>query len=337
MAATVSRASTSRAAAISCTLMPWLWWWTWARASRQVGQRPSATGPAHWAQIRCSQLIRLLPGHLLTRPLRRCWTFQTSFPPRLARGQTGAAWLSRLPSQYLVYHSDGPVIHFDNVTKTYANQGRPALENVNLDVEKGEFVFLVGPSGSGKSTFLRLVLKEERPTTGRIHVAGKDLARLTNWKVPHLRRRIGCVFQDFRLLPNKNVYQNIAFALEVIGKPRRFIRKVVPEVIDLVGLEGKRDRMPDELSGGEQQRVAMARAFVNRPMILLADEPTGNIDPATSIGIMKVLDRINRTGTTVVMATHDAAIVDSMRKRVIELEYGKVVRDQSRGVYGQAY
>jgi cell division transport system ATP-binding protein len=232
---------------------------------------------------------------------------------------------------------DGPVIHFDNVTKMYPNQSRAALESVTLDVEKGEFVFLVGPSGSGKSTFLRLVLKEERPTDGRIHVAGKDLARLTNWKVPHLRRRIGCVFQDFRLLQSKNVYQNVAFALEVIGKPRRFIRKVVPEVIDLVGLEGKRGRMPDELSGGEQQRVAMARAFVNRPMILLADEPTGNIDPATSIGIMKVLDRINRTGTTVVMATHDAAIVDSMRKRVIELEYGKVVRDQSRGVYGQAY
>ena len=218
------------------------------------------------------------------------------------------------------------MIHFDNVTKTYPNQSRPALESVNLDVEKGEFVFLVGPSGSGKSTFLRLVLREERPTEGRIYVAGRDLARLTNWKVPQLRRRIGCVFQDFRLLPAKNVYQNIAFALEVIGKPRRFIRKVVPEVIDLVGLEGKGDRMPDELSGGEQQRVAMARAFVNRPMILLADEPTGNIDPATSIGIMKVLDRINRTGTTVVMATHDAAIVDSMRKRVIELEYGKVVR-----------
>jgi len=229
------------------------------------------------------------------------------------------------------------VIHFDSVTKTYPNQSRPALESVNLDVEKGEFVFLVGPSGSGKSTFLRLVLREERPSEGRIFVAGRDLARLTNWKVPQLRRRIGCVFQDFRLLPAKNVYQNIAFALEVIGKPRRFIRKVVPEVIDLVGLEGKGERMPDELSGGEQQRVAMARAFVNRPMILLADEPTGNIDPATSIGIMKVLDRINRTGTTVVMATHDAAIVDSMRKRVIELEYGKVVRDQSRGVYGQAY
>jgi cell division transport system ATP-binding protein len=230
-----------------------------------------------------------------------------------------------------------PVIHFDNVTKMYPNQSRPALENVNIDVEKGEFVFLVGPSGSGKSTFLRLVLKEESPTNGKIQVAGKDLARLTSWKVPYMRRRIGCVFQDFRLLPNKNVYQNVAFALQVIGKPRRFIRKVVPEVVDLVGLEGKHDRMPDELSGGEQQRVAMARAFVNRPMILLADEPTGNIDPATSIGIMKVLDRINRTGTTVVMATHDAAIVDSMRKRVIELEYGKVVRDQSRGVYGQAY
>jgi cell division transport system ATP-binding protein len=229
------------------------------------------------------------------------------------------------------------VINFDNVSKTYVNQNRAALENVNLSIDKGEFAFLVGPSGSGKSTFLRLILREERPSGGRIHVAGNDLARLSNWKVPHLRRRIGCVFQDFRLLPNKNVYQNVAFALEVIGKNKRFIRRVVPEVIDLVGLEGKHDRMPDELSGGEQQRVAVARAFVNRPMILLADEPTGNIDPATSIGIMKVLDRINRTGTTVVMATHDAAIVDSMRKRVIELEYGKIVRDQVRGVYGQNY
>jgi len=227
-------------------------------------------------------------------------------------------------------------IELHQVSKAFA-PGAPALDRIDLVIAEGERMVVLGPSGSGKSTFLRLILKEERPTSGRIHVAGKDLARLTNWKVPHLRRRIGCVFQDFRLLPNKNVYQNIAFALEVIGKPRRFIRKVVPEVIDLVGLEGKRDRMPDELSGGEQQRVAMARAFVNRPMILLADEPTGNIDPATSIGIMKVLDRINRTGTTVVMATHDAAIVDSMRKRVIELEYGKVVRDQSRGVYGQAY
>jgi cell division transport system ATP-binding protein len=229
------------------------------------------------------------------------------------------------------------VIEFQNVTKIYPNQNRAALENVDMTINKGEFVFLVGPSGSGKSSFLRLILREERPNDGQILVAGNDLARLTNWKVPALRRKIGCVFQDFRLLPNKTVEQNVAFALEVIGKPRRFIKRVVPEVLDLVGLEGKYDRMPDELSGGEQQRVAMARAFVNRPMILLADEPTGNIDPATSIGIMKVLDRINRTGTTVVMATHDAAIVDSMRKRVIELEYGKVVRDQNRGVYGQNY
>jgi cell division transport system ATP-binding protein len=229
------------------------------------------------------------------------------------------------------------VIEFQNVTKIYPNQNRAALENVDMTINKGEFVFLVGPSGSGKSSFLRLILREERPSDGRILVAGNDLARLTNWKVPALRRKIGCVFQDFRLLPSKTVEQNVAFALEVIGKPRRFIKRVVPEVLDLVGLEGKYDRMPDELSGGEQQRVAMARAFVNRPMILLADEPTGNIDPATSIGIMKVLDRINRTGTTVVMATHDAAIVDSMRKRVIELEYGKVVRDQNRGVYGQNY
>ncbi|GAA0957517.1 cell division ATP-binding protein FtsE [Actinocorallia libanotica] len=229
------------------------------------------------------------------------------------------------------------MINFDNVTKVYPNQNRPSLQHCNVAVEKGEFVFLVGPSGSGKSTFLRLILKEERPTQGHVYVAGKDLNKLTNWKVPHLRRRIGCVFQDFRLLPNKNVFENVAFALEVIGKPNRFIKKVVPEVIDLVGLEGKQGRMPDELSGGEQQRVAIARAFVNRPMILLADEPTGNIDPATSIGIMKVLDRINRTGTTVVMATHDAAIVDAFRKRVVELEDGRVVRDQSRGVYGQAY
>ena len=162
------------------------------------------------------------------------------------------------------HRCDGSVINFDNVTKVYPNQSRPALESVNISVAKGEFVFLVGPSGSGKSTFLRLILKEERPSEGRIHVAGRDLARLTNWKVPYLRRRIGCVFQDFRLLPNKNVYQNVAFALEVIGKHRRLIRKVVPEVIDLVGLEGKHDRMPDELSGGEQQRVAMARAFATR-------------------------------------------------------------------------
>ena len=228
------------------------------------------------------------------------------------------------------------MIRFDNVTKLYASQTRPALDDVSVEIEKGEFVFLVGASGSGKSTFLKLCLKEERPTSGAINVAGKDLNHLSRWKVPALRRQVGTVFQDFRLLPNKTVFQNVAFALEVIGRPTSHIKKVVPEVLDLVGLEGKYERMPDELSGGEQQRVAVARAFVNKPMILIADEPTGNLDPSTSVGIMKLLDRINRTGTTVVMATHDAAIVDQMRKRVIELEGGHLVRDQSRGVYGYA-
>jgi cell division transport system ATP-binding protein len=229
------------------------------------------------------------------------------------------------------------VIRFDRVTKQYPTQNRPALDNVSVEVAKGEFVFLVGQSGSGKSTFLRLTLREEKTNKGTIHVAGKDLARLASWKVPQLRRQIGTVFQDFRLLPNKTVSENVAFALEVIGRPRHQIAKVVPEVLQLVGLQGKGERMPDELSGGEQQRVAIARAFVNRPMILLADEPTGNLDPATSVGIMKLLDRINRVGTTVVMATHDAAIVDSMRRRVVELEGGHVVRDQSRGVYGYSH
>jgi cell division transport system ATP-binding protein len=226
------------------------------------------------------------------------------------------------------------MIRLDQVTKVYPNTTKPALNDVSVDVEKGEFVFLVGSSGSGKSTFLRLLLKEESPTSGSVFVAGKDLARLSHWKVPTLRRQIGCVFQDFRLLPTKSVFENVAFALEVIGKPKHTIDKVVPEVLDLVGLEGKASRLPDELSGGEQQRVAIARAFVNRPMIIIADEPTGNLDPSTSIGIMRLLDRINRTGTTVVMATHDANIVDSMRRRVVELDNGRVVRDQARGVYG---
>ena len=226
------------------------------------------------------------------------------------------------------------MIRLDNVTKSYPNTAKPALSGVTVEVDKGEFVFLVGSSGSGKSTFLRLLMKEESPTSGLVHVAGKDLSRLSHWKVPALRRTIGCVFQDFRLLPNKTVFENVAFALEVIGKHRHQIEKVVPEVLDLVGLEGKAARLPDELSGGEQQRVAIARAFVNKPMIVIADEPTGNLDPATSVGIMKLLDRINRTGTTVIMATHDAAIVDSMRRRVVELDGGLVVRDQARGVYG---
>jgi cell division transport system ATP-binding protein len=226
------------------------------------------------------------------------------------------------------------VIRFDSVTMSYPRTSRPALVDVDVEVAKGEFVFLVGPSGSGKSTFLRLVLKEEKATSGHVYVAGRDLGRLPSWKVPALRRQIGVVFQDFRLLPTKTVSQNVAFALEVIGKPRAAIRTVVPQVLELVGLEEKGSRLPDELSGGEQQRVAIARAFVNRPQILLADEPTGNLDPGTSVGIMRLLDRINRTGTTVVMATHDDDIVDQMRKRVVELDEGRVVRDQSRGVYG---
>ncbi len=226
------------------------------------------------------------------------------------------------------------MIRFDNVTKLYPSQVRPAVDEVTLEIDKGEFVFLVGASGSGKSTLLRLMLREERPTGGSVHVLGKDLNRLSAWKVPALRRQMGTVFQDFRLLPNKSVFENVAFALEVIGKPRHTIAQVVPEVLELVGLAGKEGRRPDELSGGEQQRVAIARAFANRPLLLIADEPTGNLDPATSVGIMRLLDRINRTGTTVVMATHDAAIVDQMRKRVIELEGGHLVRDQSRGVYG---
>jgi cell division transport system ATP-binding protein len=226
------------------------------------------------------------------------------------------------------------VIRFDEVTKVYPGTQRPALSAVNLEVTKGEFVFLVGASGSGKSTFLRLVLKEEKATKGIVRVSGKDVAKLSSWKVPHLRRTIGVVFQDFRLLPNKTVFENVAFALQVIGKPRHAISHTVPEVLDLVGLEGKEHRFPHELSGGEQQRVAIARAFVNRPAILLADEPTGNLDPTTSGGIMRLLDRINTTGTTIVMATHDVELVDSMRKRVIELQDGKKIRDQDRGVYG---
>jgi cell division transport system ATP-binding protein len=225
------------------------------------------------------------------------------------------------------------VITFSHVTKTYPGQQRAALDSVSVTIERAEFVFLVGASGSGKSTFLRLVLRETRPTSGQVEVDGRDVAKIPSWRVPHLRRSIGTVFQDFRLLSNKTVSENIGFALQVIGKPRSVVRETVPEVLELVGLEGKGDRMPDELSGGEQQRVAIARAFVNRPPILIADEPTGNLDPDTSVGIMRLLDRINRTGTTVVMATHDRTIVDQMRRRVIELDRGAIIRDQSRGVY----
>jgi cell division transport system ATP-binding protein len=205
---------------------------------------------------------------------------------------------------------------------------------VSADVQKGEFVFLVGPSGSGKSTFLRLLLREEVPSEGRIVVAGREISRMSHWRVPQLRRNIGTILQDFKLLPTKTVYENVAFAMEVIGRPRNVIKTQVPQVLDLVGLAKKSGRFPNELSGGEQQRVSIARAFVNRPLIILADEPTGNLDPATTVGIMRILDRINRTGTTIMMATHDQRIVDAMRRRVVELDHGSLVRDQARGVYG---
>ena len=225
------------------------------------------------------------------------------------------------------------MIRLDNVTKTYKN-GAVALKDISLEISKGEFVFLVGSSGSGKSTFIKLVIKDEDCDEGDIWVTGKRLARLKSWKVPALRRELGCVFQDFKLLDSKTVAENVAFALEVTGRPRTVISRTVPEVLDLVGLADKLQAYPHQLSGGEQQRVSIARAFVNRPRILLCDEPTGNLDPTTSVGIMKLLDRINRTGTTVVMATHDQHIVDSMRRRVVELSGGIMIRDQSRGVYG---
>ena len=225
------------------------------------------------------------------------------------------------------------MITFDSVTKTYTGQSQAALSDVNVDIDKGEFVFLVGQSGSGKSTFIRLILREYRPTRGTLYVAGKNLNQLRSWKVPALRRQIGTVFQDFRLLPKKTVYENVAFAMQVIGKPTKEIRSDVPPSLELLGRHGNQKRMPAALSGGERARLARGRAFVNRPKILIADEPTGNLDPDTAVGIMKVLDRINRTGTTVVMATHDSTIVDQMRRRVIELEFGHVVRDENEGVY----
>ena len=224
------------------------------------------------------------------------------------------------------------MIKLDNVSKVFKGDV-VALREANCDIAKGEFVFLVGPSGSGKSTMIRLLNKQEEPSTGKIFVAGKNIGELTSWKVPYLRRNIGCVFQDYKLLSNKTVYENVAFALEVIGRPRHVVKTQVPAILELVGLASKHKNYPDELSGGEQQRVSIARAFVNRPLILLADEPTGNLDPATSVGIMRLLDRINRTGTTVVMATHDRSIVDTMRRRVIELDRGSIIRDQARGVY----
>jgi len=225
------------------------------------------------------------------------------------------------------------MIRFDQVTKTYAGTTRPALNSVSLEILKGEFVFLVGASGSGKSSFLRLVLKEEKPSKGKIHVLGQELNTLASRKVAYFRRNLGVVFQDFRLLPNKTVFDNVAFALQVIGKSKGFIQEAVPDVLKMVGLGGKQGRYPHELSGGEQQRVAIARAIVNKPAILLADEPTGNLDPATSAGIMTLLSTVNANGTTVLMATHDSGIVDQMKRRVIELVSGQVVRDERQGGY----
>ena len=228
-----------------------------------------------------------------------------------------------------------PVISFDRVSKVYpAQPNRPALDNVSLQIYPGEFVFLVGHSGSGKSTLVRLIIRELRPSSGTITIANEDLGSMRNWRVPYLRRNIGCVFQDFKLLPNKTVFENVAFALEVIGKKRNVVRTQVPEVLRLVGLQDKLDKLPDQLSGGEAQRVSIARAIVNRPPLLVCDEPTGNLDPQSSRGIMDLLERINRTGTTVLVATHDREMVDNMRRRVIALDRGQLTRDQNRGVYG---
>ncbi len=228
-----------------------------------------------------------------------------------------------------------PVILMEHVTKVYpAQPNKPALDDVNLEIYPGEFVFLVGHSGSGKTTLLNTMLRNVKPTSGRVMVAGQDLMKIKNRKIPFLRRQIGAVFQDYKLLPNRTAYENVAFALQCIGKPRAVIKAQVPEVLRLVGLGEQMNSLPDQLSGGEQQRVSVARAMVNRPPLLICDEPTGNLDPAISLGIMKLLERINRTGTTVIVATHDREMVDSMHRRVIALEGGRVIRDQERGGYG---
>ena len=266
------------------------------------------------------------------RPQRRAGAHAA--PPRQVTSQLSAS-LPTLKIEDTPQQSGTPVITFDHVTKVYpAQPNKPALNDVSLQIFAGEFVFLVGHSGSGKTTFIRMLIREVKPTQGHIYIADEDLANMRNWRVPYLRRNIGCVFQDFKLLPNKTVFENVAFALEVIGKSRHVIKPQVPEVLRLVGLQDKLNKRPDQLSGGEQQRVSIARAIVNRPPILICDEPTGNLDPQTSRGIMDLLERINRTGTTVVVATHDREMVDNMRRRVIALDRGNLTRDQDRGVYG---
>ena len=266
------------------------------------------------------------------RPQRRAGAHAA--PPRQVTSQLSAS-LPTLEIEDTPQQSGTPVITFDHVTKVYpAQPNKPALNDVSLQIFAGEFVFLVGHSGSGKTTFIRMLIREVKPTQGHIYIADEDLANMRNWRVPYLRRNIGCVFQDFKLLPNKTVFENVAFALEVIGKSRHVIKTQVPEVLRLVGLQDKLNKRPDQLSGGEQQRVSIARTIVNRPPILICDEPTGNLDPQTSRGIMDLLERINRTGTTVVVATHDREMVDNMRRRVIALDRGNLTRDQDRGVYG---
>lgn len=266
------------------------------------------------------------------RPQRRAGAHAA--PPRQVTSQLSAS-LPTLEIEDTPQQSGTPVITFDHVTKVYpAQPNKPALNDVSLQIFAGEFVFLVGHSGSGKTTFIRMLIREVKPTQGHIYIADEDLANMRNWRVPYLRRNIGCVFQDFKLLPNKTVFENVAFALEVIGKSRHVVKTQVPEVLRLVGLQDKLNKRPDQLSGGEQQRVSIARAIVNRPPILICDEPTGNLDPQTSRGIMDLLERINRTGTTVVVATHDREMVDNMRRRVIALDRGNLTRDQDRGVYG---
>ena len=266
------------------------------------------------------------------RPQRRAGAHAA--PPRQVTSQLSAS-LPTLEIEDTPQQSGTPVITFDHVTKVYpAQPNKPALNDVSLQIFAGEFVFLVGHSGSGKTTFIRMLIREVKPTQGHIYIADEDLANMRNWRVPYLRRNIGCVFQDFKLLPNKTVFENVAFALEVIGKSRHVIKTQVPEVLRLVGLQDKLNKRPDQLSGGEQQRVSIARAIVNRPPILICDEPTGNLDPQTSRGILDLLERINRTGTTVVVATHDREMVDNMRRRVIALDRGNLTRDQDRGVYG---
>ena len=265
----------------------------------------------------------------------------TGAAPATATSDLGPATQARGTYADLAAHPGTPqrlgpvVISLKNVGKIYpAQPKKPALQNITLDIRAGEFLFLVGHSGSGKSTFIRMLNHEIVPTSGELVVAGENLRTIKNWRVPYLRRNVGCVFQDFKLLPNKTTFENVAFALEVIGKSRHVIKTQVPEMLRLVGLEDKMDKMPDQLSGGEQQRVSIARSIVNHPPILICDEPTGNLDPQTSLGIMRLLERINRTGTTILVATHDREMVDEMRRRVLALENGTLVRDQSKGVYG---